>query len=46
MLKLLIVLSLAAIFVYLLVTHGDSVIGIMNSGSGFITSETTALQGR
>lgn len=34
------------ILVYLLVAHGDATIGILKAGSGFVTTETTALQGR
>lgn len=37
---------LALILIYLLVTHGDSVTQLVNSGGGFITSESKVLQGR
>lgn len=45
------VMSLAGIgggliLLYLLVAHGDATIGILKAGGNFVTTETTALQGR
>lgn len=39
-------LIVASIIIYNLVTHGDATVGILKASGGFVTKETSVLEGQ